>query len=440
MEIKLLPHHIKRILGVIILLNIIMLTGTWIFHIYYYDILEMNWWAGSNIKYLLLEFSLGNENVIATWYSSMLLFCVALMSLLCFLILKQNNSKGQSGIWNYGWLMFFFIFATLSFDEMASMHERLGDAVSISFLADSPPGWVILLGVPIAVVAILMLWFCILQIKRAPWAAGFAILGILLFLSIPFQEMFEMRGWEEWGDKTTWRRPTFYLLLEEGSELFGTTFMLISTMAFAAYATNQDKKLLVRSSIKTTISINKNALVWIGVACSFLALLMLLVVESPLLDTEGENGVRRNWFPSSVAFLVCLLSIYIYSRAKRRPRKITYFFLAIFSLGISAYFGGDLYIFFKDPYEDVRKVIALVILSLPAGILAIRQLQAMKDIPRKLGVSVWAILMVVSIFLSNNFSAFIAFGAFTILLFSLFSRIISRSRNKLNRRMEVSPD
>ncbi len=427
MKIRLLPHHIYKILTAIITLNIVMLLGTWAFHFYYYELLTGSWEEASAIKHILKEFSLATENTIATWYSSMLFLAVAIMCAICFITQKKMYSRGRDKFWRYGWIMFFFIFATLSFDEMSSMHERLGDSSTFNPLGDYPLGWVFLLAIPIGIVAVLMLYFCVLQIKRAPWAVAFAIAGILLFISIPFQEYFEMQSWQASTDMANWKRPTFYLLLEEGSEIFGATFMFFSTILFVAYASNKGKVEPLNPSLKVKFSLNrKNLLVWLGIFSALLGIIMFLLFNNnTLLEVEGEHGELHNWFPSATAFLICLLALYIFNRTKyfSPSYRISCLFLAFLCLFLSAYFGSNMYSYFNNVEQEAIKLVFIALLFPVTILLAIRYFVDSKDAYRKGGFILWAILLIFALSFDNQYSAAIAYVAFSVLFITLFSRI-----------------
>lgn len=430
MKIRLLPHHIYKILTAIFILNIIMLLGTWAFHYYYYELLTGSWEEASGIKHILKEFSLATENTIATWYSSMLFFAVAIMCAFCFIAQKKMLFRKRDKSLSYGWIMFFLIFAILSFDEMSSMHERLGDISTLNPLGDYPLGWVLLLAVPIGIVAVLMLYFCFLQIKRAPWAVFFAIAGILLFASIPFQEYFEMQSWQASADMENWKRPTFFLLLEEGSEIFGATFMFFSTILFVAYASNTGKIEPFNPSLRIKFSLSrKNLITWLAAIAGLLGIFMFLLFNNnTLLEVEGEHGELHNWFPSATAFLISMLGLYIYYRAK--PFSPSYrnscLFLAFLCMFLSAYFGSNMYGYFNNMEQQTLKIIFLSLLFPVTILLAFRYLVDSNDIYRKWGFAVWAILLLIALIFNSPYSAAIAYVAFSVLLITLFSRVLAK--------------
>ena len=194
-----------------------MLAGTWVFNAFYTRL--PSWDAGSDIKYILVQFYLPRENVIAVWYSSMLLLMIAVVALLCFVVDHKNLPGRRKRTLTYGWVLTAMAFMALSLDEIGSLHER------ISMLSDWIPfdvsGWLIFLMIPIALFALFMSVFGWFRLRQNRWAFGLLILGVLLFISIPLQEQFEMALWHSAVDMDTWQRPVSHMLFEEGAELFG---------------------------------------------------------------------------------------------------------------------------------------------------------------------------------------------------------------------------
>lgn len=434
MKIRLLPHHIYYFLVFLVLINIIMLAGTWLFHFYYYDVLEGRWEDGSSVKYILREFSLGTENTIATWYSSKLLLSVGIMSFFCFMIIKKNFTKDRKNFLRYGWMMFILIFSILSLDELASLHERIGNITALNPIADQPPGWVLLLAFPIGAVGIFMLYFCWMQFKNAPLAIVFAVTGILLFISIPFQEHLELKYWYSAADMDTWMRPVHLLLFEEGSEIMGATCIFVSILLFVAYTTNPTQRLTFKPSLNIEFPLNKKVFLFrLSIACFLTGLLIVLLQESSFLDAEGDIGVRLNWLPSAAGYLVAVLSLYIFYRTKSSLRSYsnTYLFLVFFSLFMSAYYGSNIYDYFNWLLTDSWRYIFMGFIFLVGIILGLSLFMLTKGFYKKIGVALWVILLLVAIEINTRYSAAIAYVAFSVLLLNLFSQILKEPKQSL---------
>jgi hypothetical protein len=142
---------------------------------------------------------LGVENVVAAWYSSMLLLLVAAACGVAFALDRRRQVAGTNGPSHhvdYAWIVFGCGFAALSLDEIGSFHERIGMMTSLnraSWLPHqaTPVGWVVLFAVPIAAFAMGMLAFGWLRLRHAPWALALFAVGVGLYLCDPLLEVFE---------------------------------------------------------------------------------------------------------------------------------------------------------------------------------------------------------------------------------------------------------
>lgn len=433
MKLNLKRRQFIILLKWIVSLNIIFLGGTFIFHSYLYNVQDGLWENGTAIKYLLVEFSLANENVLATWYSSMLFLFVGIIFFICYLIQKKVSAGRKEKNLSYGWLVFSGIFTLLSLDEMASLHERLGNISALNPLGDSAPGWVSLLAIPIVLVGGFMAWFCLMQFKRAPQAALFAVAGILLFGSIPVQEYFEIEAWRAADFSRTWQRPGAFLLLEEGSELFGATLFLISGIFFAYSASGPGIRFSTASSVDLNLQVNKkNTLFQCAAGSIVLALLLLVMVKSNVLTHEGEIsdlGRRQNWFPAAMAFLSSLLCLYLYLKPKNSyaNTKNIFLYLTIFFLLISAYYGGNVYAYMYNPLKSVFKISLIALLSLTTLGLAIKMFITIKDLYTRGAIFLWACFLIPAFGLFSWYSAALIFAGFSVLTLSLLHHIIAES-------------
>lgn len=426
MKIQLLLKLDKGLI-LMIAANILMLFGTWLQHYSFYYILDGDWSQASKVEYLILQFSLASENNIATWYSSTLFFLVALMSLFCFLV--QKNLKKNNKYLSFGWLIFFLIFAVLSYDEIASMHERIGNINALNPFSDEPPGWIILLTTPIIFIGGFMLWFCWIQIKKAPYAVIFAAIGILLFLSIPAQELLETEAWLNSADPDSWMRPVHFLLLEEGSEIFGATFILISTVLFAHSAIRPNKNFSLSNKLKLKIHLNRaNFFRWFTAILLFLGLIMIVVNRSTLLAAEGDIGISRNWFPSVTAFLAALLSLFIFYKRKKsgQVNRSIFLYLALFCLFLSCYYGSYIYVYLGTLEGEMIQTILLFffwIITLKLGVILFLN---MKNSLRKAGVVLWTVMTIIVLGIYNEYSAVLAYIAFSLLILTQLSLIFNQ--------------
>lgn len=424
MKLNLESRHLISLVKWIVSLNFVFLAGSFLFHHYFYGVQNGSWESGSPIKYILVQFYLATENVLATWYSSMLLLSVGIIFFICYLIQRKSLTKRKDRNLAYGYLIFSGIFGLLSLDELASLHERLGNINALNPLGDYAPGWVALLALPIVLVAGFMIWFCLQQIKHAPIASFFAVAGILLFASVPVQEYFEMQAWQTVDYIDTWQRPIAFLLLEEGSELFGATLMMVSGILFAGYKTNPNKTLSLNSNIYLDLKLSKRNSVFQSTAVIIALLaIMIIIVTNNLLILEGDHGIRQNWFPAATAFLSSVLCIYLYFQKKRQyitSRKI-FMKIALFSICTSAYFGGNLYSYMYIPGESVFKIVFLIFLWLIVLTLGIKLFIAVKDIYSRTATITWVCLLIPAFGIFSWYAAALAFIGFSSLLISLLN-------------------
>src|SRR6187549_3586184 len=118
----------RRLVRLIVALNLIFIAGMAAF-LYYWPSREYfgprGRWA---LDYALVQFHLGAENVVAAWYSSMLLLLVALACLAAYALdgqqLAANPAKTRTVLISrlrLGWLALAAAFTVLSLDEIGSL-------------------------------------------------------------------------------------------------------------------------------------------------------------------------------------------------------------------------------------------------------------------------------------------------------------------------------
>jgi hypothetical protein len=74
----------------------------------------------SFLNYVLVQSHLATENVLAAWYSSMLLLAVAVGAVAAYTIRTQVQVARTPPWLRYGWLVIAAVFALLSLDEIGS--------------------------------------------------------------------------------------------------------------------------------------------------------------------------------------------------------------------------------------------------------------------------------------------------------------------------------
>lgn len=131
-HIHLSPTQLRWCLGTILAINLLVLAGTWAANALHVK--------GYGVSTALRLLDLATENTIVTWYSSMLLLSVAIMSAVCFSADWQRFHDWRNRYLSYGWLVFSMIFVTLSLDEIGSFHETIGDTKAFNSFS-SYSGW-----------------------------------------------------------------------------------------------------------------------------------------------------------------------------------------------------------------------------------------------------------------------------------------------------------
>jgi hypothetical protein len=192
----------------------------------------------------------------------------------------------------------------------------------------------------IALVAGFMVAFGLVHLRRVPFSFVLVGAGVLLFISNPFQEHFE---WGFYQRGAT--RPVLMLLLEEGSELFGTLCFLAATVAYAAHVTRRKPGGAGLPTISVTATVSRKPF-QTGVLTMLGAMAVLLVgLQLVFEEMDPQSGIPQNWLPSAIAFAVALLSLYLFASLPRNGVKGVSFFglLAGVALALSAYYGSNLY-------------------------------------------------------------------------------------------------
>jgi hypothetical protein len=289
------------------------------------------------IDRVLVQFHLATENVVAAWYSSMLLLTAALASALAFALEKKGTvtvfrekrgqspfsaKKGDSHLFLYGWLGLAAAFAGLSLDELGSLHERLG---MLHRAGGSAHGWVYVLGIPILGVAAFMAAFAWVRLRKVPAALWLFVAGIALFLSDPVFELFEMALLRA-GRGNDLVIHNALLVFEEGIvELGGALCFLLGVLIYIRRTAGDGPHVFELST---------RALPWI--AC--VGLLMTAAVPGAHWFVAqlppGDTGIPDNWFPAAALYALTLLSLL---RTDRRAG------IAIAALVTSAICGAALY-------------------------------------------------------------------------------------------------
>lgn len=396
----------------VVIINIIFLIGTWIHH----DRLIPT--GSVAVQYLLVQFNFARENVAASWYSSMLFFISGIMAMLCFWADMQRSTHVKARILNVGWIVIAGIFIMLSFDEMGSFHEMIGETAIFKKAGggsgSKSGGWYVFYGL-IGLVAIFMITFFVMKFKGNKVALILTVIGVLLFLSNPFQEKFEMYSWHSSANEAHWHRPAFFLLLEEGSEIFASFCFLYSFTRYAVDA-SPGNDVLAGKTLKLESVIGKHFIFYFFGLAFLLGLTMLLIHLNAWNFAKDDNGIPHNWPPSATAFFAFAAGLYCYFKFEGRQTKQLYLVLALNCLLISVYFGSNIYGYHSGVFGKLKYVMLLI--TFITGLWSIIKFDG---IFIKLFLGGWVLLMAASVISYAFFSS--VFGYFSPAAFAYLALI-----------------
>ena len=403
-ELKIAPSNVSVIAKKIIAINILLLAGTFIFN--------------TSRMQIFRETDLASENVFAAWYSSMLLLLSAVLSFYCFMVDERRIEQNSRRVWNFGWLVYAAAFATLSFDELGSIHEHIGSFTAFKQAGNlvtntKDSGWVFFY-VVVGVVSLFMLMFSILKLKEVKWSLLLLVTGLLLYLSNPFQEYFEIETMRAAGGEQSWRRPVNLLLLEEGSEIFGS---LSFFTAIALYAKQYPYR----------IETNKFPVVRVVVYCFLGAAICLLLIDVLFGDVRGDeqNGVPKNWITAAAAFLLSVYCFFTYNTEKTN----SYLLFGIFLLCLSVYFGSNRFAwYFNADYSQERLMLKsfLSLFALICYMLLIKN--AGSSVFKMLGILSF-MMVAAGIFIKRQYSAEMVFAGVGCLAVLMIDRVKKPTAN-----------
>jgi hypothetical protein len=335
-----------RSMIIFLILNLIFVIGTAVVHIIFANSDTLSSvLKNETATYLLSQFNLASENTVATWYSSLLLLVMAFLSL--FAYFESHQRVADHSRFNLGWVAISAIFFLLSLDEIGSIHENAGNVSSLDIIGDQ--SWESVLAIPILLVVLYVLLFGWFNLRSYTRTYVLFIVGTLLFASVPFQEHIEMRMWAKEGYVEDWNRPIPFVLLEEGSELFGSLAYIAGVVYY----------LLRRSHGKTLeFSIKHEKIKWIMGSLILLSLFFVLIYFLLLNIKNADEGIAINWFPMAMA----VLALINYSFSHRRQDAV----VMLFCLAFGAYICSNFYTLL--PWQEIKILRVIVQSMMVAGL------------------------------------------------------------------------
>jgi hypothetical protein len=402
---------IRNILKGFIFLNFFFLFGTWLHNSL---LLADKWYL---IPRLIALLDLAKENNLAAWYSSMFMIIVALAAFFCFLVDFLRLKKTKDQIMNLGWLVLGLIFLVLSFDEMGSFHEMIGNTPKLKNIGVSNNATRIAFFGLIAIIGVFMVGFSFLKFRGNKMAFVFAAIGVILLISNPFQEMYEMHSWRTSIDPSKWRRPIFFMILEEGTEIFASFCFL---KAFILYSLNPEGGKthgLINKDFRIRFFVN-NIYIYVLSAFIICSGLVMIIFRIDSWEIAWNKGIPHNWFPSAMSLLVALIGSYLYflSRDKSLPNKITLLLITLVSLLTSAFYGCNMYDSLVMPFFKIP--IPLFGASVLIGGLAFIHLEGIKT---KVSMAAGVLCLILAIY--NRWGFFTAMSGYWAASFLLLALV-----------------
>ncbi|WP_108212699.1 hypothetical protein [Pontibacter mucosus] len=387
-----------------------MLAGTWVAQL-----------SETDHKTMLHLLNLAKENTIATWYSSKLLLLTSAISAVCFMADRQRAGSLREKTLSYGWVFFSIVFLLLSLDEIGSYHETIGDA-SVFNLFGKQTGWTVFY-ILILLVGGFMLSFSVVILVRSKRTALLSFIGLLLLLSNPLQENYEINSYRAAPDPAQWVRPLGLLLLEEGSEIFASSCFLLSTVIYLHYVSRQQPSnqalptpyininLLFSSKLARTLVFCGTVLLTAG----------LVAVEVGIGETTiRDEGIPKNWFPSTSAFAASIISTYLYhiSRQEKAVIRYTYLLLAALSMYIAMLYGSNLYAhnYWLTEKGMLLEKVAEALSIAAAAFLCYRMLLLSEGAWSRTGTLAWTLLVSAAFLLEISYAVPLTFLAYACLM------------------------
>lgn len=321
---------------------------------------------------LLAQSNLSVENVLAAWYSSMLLLSTAVVCTVCFLAERRPR---PASVLRFGWIGLAAVFAALSWDELGSLHER-------EVLPSGTLGWLLWLVPFIVAVPVYMLLFAWFRLRRSTRALTYVCLGVLLLATVPLQEFVEVEVMLAHA-APGWRRPVLLVVLEEGTELLGMQLLLAGVIRHALDVLGERRG----ERVALTVTFPGR-----GVTSALYVAVVGLVLAGTyelgrLVPPDPANGRPENWPPSVLAFVASVTALSLVDRVSReREERLSGALLAALSLLTGAYVGGVVV------YDAVRGALAGGILLTVAVVLSSVRSRAVR-----LGSAAWAVSALVAV-------------------------------------------
>ena len=198
------------------------------------------------VGFIRHQLDLTTECVLATWYSSVLLFMAGAVALL-------NSQSRQPSGWlkwlsRVGWISMGFVLVGLSADEVAQIHESLAHLSNLTGEGvthrEGGGDWVPLLLPLIIAVALFMALFFLLVVRKSKGSMAIALAGLTFWSGAIVSEAIEAGFWRS---NLSYQMRGF---IEESCEVLGTTCLLIAFVLFYSKQNNRNSPSEVLTSLQ----------------------------------------------------------------------------------------------------------------------------------------------------------------------------------------------
>ncbi len=301
-ELHLRRRAVWRVVAVLALANLVFLAATWLRATSGpFDYLP---------GYALRQLDIRTEKSLSAWYSALLLLAAAAASLLAFASARLVAGRAARRTLDLGWIALAVLFAGLSLDEVAALHE--GSAtIGPNPFEGQLDDWVGVLAVPMAAVGLACLAFAWLNVRHT--AAPFALFltGLGLFATVPAQEQLQ-----NWMRAHHGGRPVYLALLEEGAEVFGALAFVASGLL---YALGRRDALRLSFAVPPGTALRIAAALPIALGCG------LLAVDRGLRALGVPfGGTPSGWFGGVAALVAGVAALVVWQRRRGAPDGVAW--------------------------------------------------------------------------------------------------------------------
>jgi hypothetical protein len=260
------------------------------------------------------QVDLTRENAAGIWYSGIILLFTGMAALVCFKMDARNTAQEKfHSVLRFGWLPIAGAFVSFSFDEMGSIHERLDKIFpqAVFSYTSGETGWVTVLWPVMAIVFGYFMWFFWFHLSKHRLSQMLALIGGCLLIAVPVQEKLE-----HLNAATGAKRGIYLGALEESSEIFGATLILVAFLEFALFRSRskfgiKEAAPLERSSASLTIDFDRQFIRYFYFLMTIMATASLLTALYfvPQLEDLGHRGDPSAWFPTVTLFVAAVLAL-----------------------------------------------------------------------------------------------------------------------------------